>query len=84
MKTAISIPDEVFHWADQHAKVKGVSRSKLIAIALEQYRASFSTEEMTRQANAYAQATREDIKHSKLEENIASHAAKMWRELGPW
>lgn len=35
MKTAISIPDRVFRWAEQLAARLGVSRSELYAKALE-------------------------------------------------
>jgi len=37
MKTAISIPDELFHSADEAAKNLGLSRSALIQRALEDY-----------------------------------------------
>ena len=37
MKTAISIPDPVFHAAESLAKRLGVSRSELFARALEAY-----------------------------------------------
>lgn len=35
MKTAVSIPDNLFHAAEREAKRRGVSRSKLIQTALE-------------------------------------------------
>jgi hypothetical protein len=37
MKTAISLPDKLFHKADQLAKQQGLSRSELYARALEDY-----------------------------------------------
>jgi len=37
MKTAISIPDELFHSADEAAKNLGLTRSALIQRALEDY-----------------------------------------------
>ncbi|MCI0441080.1 MAG: hypothetical protein L0177_18405 [Chloroflexi bacterium] len=37
MKTAISIPDSVFHDAESLAKRLGISRSALITLALEAY-----------------------------------------------
>ncbi len=35
MKTAVSIPDDLFHAAEREAKRRGVSRSKLIQMAIE-------------------------------------------------
>jgi metal-responsive CopG/Arc/MetJ family transcriptional regulator len=37
MKTAISLPDPLFHEAEQFAQARGLSRSELYARALELY-----------------------------------------------
>lgn len=37
MKTAISLPEEIFGAAERHAKRIGVSRSRLYALALSEY-----------------------------------------------
>jgi hypothetical protein len=37
MKTGISLPDNLFHSAERHAKRMGIARSKLYAIALSEY-----------------------------------------------
>jgi hypothetical protein len=37
MKTAISIPDEIFEAAENHAKRIGVPRSRIYALALSEY-----------------------------------------------
>jgi metal-responsive CopG/Arc/MetJ family transcriptional regulator len=37
MKTAVSIPDEIYHSADQLAKRHGMSRSELYAKAVSNY-----------------------------------------------
>ena len=37
MKTAVSIPDEVFRKAEQLARRLGISRSRLYALAVEGY-----------------------------------------------
>lgn len=37
MKTAISIPDPIFHAAEQLAKQNGISRSQLYATAISVY-----------------------------------------------
>ena len=52
MKTAVSIPDEVFHNADKVAKINGFSRSELYARALKDYLERFSDEQIKSQLNA--------------------------------
>lgn len=37
MKTAVSLPDKVFHKAEQFAKQQGISRSELYKKAIEKY-----------------------------------------------
>ena len=37
MKTAISLPDELFHAAERHREQQGKSRSQLYAEALSEY-----------------------------------------------
>jgi hypothetical protein len=37
MKTAISIPDDIFEAAESHAQRVGVPRSRLYALALSEY-----------------------------------------------
>ena len=37
MKTAISLPDDLFVLADDFAKTRGMSRSELYAMALREY-----------------------------------------------
>lgn len=52
MKTAISIPDDVFDAADDLAAELGVSRSELYARAVEEYVAKHRQQDITRQLNA--------------------------------
>ncbi len=52
MKTAISIPDELFESAEQFAQQHGVSRSQLYATALRQYLQEHRGEAITEQLNA--------------------------------
>ena len=47
MKTAISIPDDVFKSADSLAKEIGVSRSELYATAVAEYLAKFRGQDIT-------------------------------------
>jgi metal-responsive CopG/Arc/MetJ family transcriptional regulator len=47
MKTAVSIPDEVFHKADALARRAGVSRSQVVSDALREYVARHAHDEVT-------------------------------------
>lgn len=52
MKTAISLPDELFATADSLAKRLKLSRSQLYATALAEYVAKHQDEHITRRLNA--------------------------------
>lgn len=52
MKTAISIPDELFESADALAERLGVSRSQLYATALAEYVAKNQARKVTDRLNA--------------------------------
>jgi len=47
MKTAVSIPDEVFDAAEKLARRQGVSRSRLFSVALREYVARHAPDEIT-------------------------------------
>ena len=51
MKTAISIPDEVFQAAERHARRAQKSRSQLYTEALSEYLARHSPNEVTEAMN---------------------------------
>ncbi|MBM9501057.1 ChpI protein [Leptospira sp. 201903071] len=51
MKTAISIPDELFKTAEKTAKKLGIPRSQLFAKALEEFIQSHSKESITEKLN---------------------------------
>ena len=51
MKTAISIPDEVFEAADELADELGVSRSELYSTAVAEYLAKHRADEVTDRLN---------------------------------
>jgi antitoxin MazE6 len=56
MKTAISLPDLLFNEAEAAAKDLGLSRSKLIQAALEEFLKRRRDEEVTRRLNkSYAE-----------------------------
>ena len=48
MKTAVSLPDEIFRRAERAAKKLGVSRSEFYAKAIAAYLESFETGEVTK------------------------------------
>ena len=56
MKTAISLPDQLFKDADAAAKRLGVSRSELYATALAEYLSRQSAAEITTRLNAVYQS----------------------------
>lgn len=51
MKTAISIPDNIFQAAEQYAKSHGVSRSKLYSEAVAQFLEKHSKDQITQRLN---------------------------------
>ncbi|NOQ45837.1 MAG: ChpI protein [Desulfobulbaceae bacterium] len=60
MKTAISIPDNLFLAADQYAKSHGVSRSHLYARAIAQFLEQHPTDHITKQLDeVYSDKTAE-------------------------
>jgi metal-responsive CopG/Arc/MetJ family transcriptional regulator len=52
MKTAISIPDELFESAERFAQRRGLSRSQLYTTALRQYLQEHHSDAITEQLNA--------------------------------
>jgi len=52
MKTAISIPDELFSSAASLARKLGITRSRLFATALAEYLAKHRTAKVTERLNA--------------------------------
>ena len=52
MKTAVSIPDDLFKAAEREAKRQGVSRSRLVQSALTEYLKRQREEDITARLNA--------------------------------
>lgn len=52
MKTAVSLPDEIFQSAEAEAQRQGLSRSELYARAIEEYLLRRARKETTEQLNA--------------------------------
>ena len=51
MKTAISIPDELFVSAEKMAKKLGIPRSRLFTRAIEEFLENHSKEKITKKLN---------------------------------
>lgn len=78
MKTAISIPDEVFESADRAAKALGVSRSELYARAVREFLERSRCEGVTERLN---EIYGKDATDSGLDEGLAAlQAASMEKE----
>jgi metal-responsive CopG/Arc/MetJ family transcriptional regulator len=56
MKTAISLPDDVFHAAERHARRTRKSRSQLYAEALSEYLTRHAPDEVTAAMNRVVDA----------------------------
>lgn len=52
MKTAISLPDALYHSADALAERLGISRSRLFATAVAEYIAKHQTRKLTERLDA--------------------------------
>ena len=61
MKTAVSIPDDVFHDADRIARRSKKSRSQLYSDALREYVARHSPDEITEAMNRVVDSVEEPI-----------------------
>ncbi|MEQ8733685.1 MAG: hypothetical protein RIC29_02080 [Rhodospirillaceae bacterium] len=61
MKTAISIPDEVFEAADRTAKKLGVSRSELYATAVHEFVERHRVEDVTSKLDEVYASAKSDL-----------------------
>lgn len=65
MKTAVSIPDELFERAEKTAKELGLPRSRLFARAIEEFIDQHSQESITEKLNSvYGQAENKNKKET--------------------
>jgi metal-responsive CopG/Arc/MetJ family transcriptional regulator len=60
MKTAISVPDEIFEQAAGQAAELGISRSEFFARAARRYLDELATQSLTSQINQALQAAEDD------------------------
>jgi metal-responsive CopG/Arc/MetJ family transcriptional regulator len=80
MKTAVSVPDELYAKAEKYAKTHKISRSELYQEALERYLTENADSEVTRRLNEVYAA--ED---SSLPVGIAKMQARTIRKHNePW
>lgn len=77
MKTAISVPDELFASADSLAQRLSISRSELYANAVAEYVAKHRSEDVTARLNAVYADLSGDIDHG-LRRAQARSVAEEW------
>jgi hypothetical protein len=81
MKTAISIDNELLQEADETARQMGVSRSRLFALAVEDFLDRRRSEEMLRRLNdVYADGLerREKILLSRVKTKVRRTVKERW------
>ena len=79
MKTAVSIPDPLFKETEAAAKALGLSRSKLIQTALEEFLKRRRDEEVTASINRYIEKYGAEL--SEEDEILLEHARQMTRRV---
>jgi metal-responsive CopG/Arc/MetJ family transcriptional regulator len=78
MKTAVSVPDEVFRAAERQARRAKKSRSQLYAEALSEYLARHAPDEVTDAMNRVIERVREST------DPFVSRAARRVLERSEW
>ena len=78
MKTAISLPDELFRAGDALAKELKLSRSALYARALERYIARQREDEITAQLNAVYATESSELDPAILRAQLETLEFKQW------
>ena len=78
MKTAISIPDDLFAMADQLAARFGVSRSELYVRALREYVAEHHYDGVTERLNAVYDQEPSGLDSALMELQVRSLPAEDW------
>lgn len=72
MKTAISIPDELFLSAEKTAKKLGIPRSQLFAKALEEFIQNHSKEDITKKLNGIYDQSFQNSNNSVSESSVST------------
>jgi metal-responsive CopG/Arc/MetJ family transcriptional regulator len=76
MKTAISLPDDLFYAAEETAEELGIPRSRLIANALREFISTHRKEHITEQLNRVYEKM-----DKSMEMNMSKASMKTLREL---
>lgn len=79
MKTAVSLPDPLFKETEAAAKALGLSRSKLIQTALEEFLKRRRDEEVTASINQYIEKYGAEV--SEEDEAWLAHSREMLRRV---
>jgi metal-responsive CopG/Arc/MetJ family transcriptional regulator len=77
MKTAVSLPDEVFHDAERHAKRTRKSRSQLYAEALAEYLARHAPDAVTESMNVVI----DQLRDSATDRFVTGSARRVLRSV---
>jgi metal-responsive CopG/Arc/MetJ family transcriptional regulator len=80
VKTAISLPDKIFFEAEEVARHRGITRSRLYAIALEEYLAKYNGEMITKKLNEVYDKINQNEFYKEFEP-ISNVALESLREL---
>jgi metal-responsive CopG/Arc/MetJ family transcriptional regulator len=78
VKTAISLPDDIFERSDKQAAELGISRSEFFARAAKRYLDELEGESITAQINAAIDAGAVD---KDLERDVTEHGRRMLPKL---
>jgi metal-responsive CopG/Arc/MetJ family transcriptional regulator len=82
IKTAVSIEESLFHRAEEMAREMQVSRSRLFALALENYVAQYHSRKITEILNeVYADGP--TAEEEETLEAMRRYQAKLWKDE-PW
>ena len=82
MKTAISLPDTLYEKAEETASYMGIPRSKLFALALEEYISRYNGKMITEKINkAYEKI---DIKEFEPHQNIVLESVRNLTKNDTW
>ena len=79
VKTAVSLPDELFKKVENKAKQLGVSRSHLFAIALEEYLHESDYEDITHRLNEVYETESSSLKSEIVEMQHTSVDNESWQ-----
>ena len=78
MKTAISIPDNLFQNIDYYVKKKGISRSKLISVAVEEYLKTHEAAEISKKLNRIYSEEDSCVEKNLLNMQLKSMGKDKW------